>query len=81
MNRINNVFEVRDNDWVTIEVLDLDNKPHYMDVRDEDLKDYTSGILLIQQAFPYLTLEQRELIISGMTNDMWDELFGNEENL
>lgn len=81
MDRIKDIFEVRGNDWVTIEVLDLNNKPHYMDVKDEDLKDYMSGIRHIQSAFPYLTLEQRELIISGMTNDMWDELFGNEENL
>lgn len=33
----------------------------------------------IQDAFPYLTEDEREFILTGITADEWDELFGDEE--
>jgi calcineurin-like phosphoesterase family protein len=33
----------------------------------------------IQDAFPYLTEDEREFILTGITADEWDELFGEEE--
>ena len=67
-----------DNEWVTIEVTDIFNNPHLMDVKMIDLGAYEDGEL-IQNAFPYLNNEQRELMLTGLTDDVWDEVFGDEE--
>jgi len=67
-----------DNEWVTIEVIDIFNNTHLMDVKMIDLAAYEDGAH-IQDAFPYLTTSQRELILTGLTDDMWDEMFGDEE--
>ena len=37
------------------------------------------GGMLIQDAFPMLTPAEREFLISGMTDEEWKDLFGNEE--
>ena len=67
------------NDMVTLHVQDLNGDIHYMDVDNQDLYAYEDGEL-IQNCFPYLTVEQREIIVSGMTQDMWDEMFGEKNN-
>ena len=59
------------NDQVTLHVQDLNGDVHYMDVDNQDLCAYEDGEL-IQNCFPYLSPEQRELIISGMTDEMWN---------
>jgi hypothetical protein len=66
------------NEWVTIEVVDMLGNTHLMDVKMIDLAAYEDGAL-IQSAFPYLTSEQRELMLTGLTDDMWGEMFGDEE--
>lgn len=33
-----------------------------------------------QDAFPTLTADQRELLISGTTAEGWDQLFGSDED-
>ena len=66
------------NEWVTIEVVDMLGNTHLMDVKMVDLAAYEDGAL-IQSAFPYLTSEQRELMLTGLTDDMWGEMFGDEE--
>ena len=33
----------------------------------------------IQNAFPYLTAEEREIMLTGMDNITWAETFGNDE--
>ena len=78
MSRIIDVFETDNSGWVTIEVVDAVNESHYMDVKQLDLDAFESGAL-IQDAFPYLTLEQRELILTGLTDDMWGDMFPNDE--
>ena len=35
---------------------------------------------LIQNAFPELPPEERELLISGICNDCWNEMFSDEED-
>ena len=59
------------NDQVTLHVQDLNGDVHYMDVDNQDLYAYEDGEL-IQNCFPYLTPEQRELIMTGMTDEMWN---------
>ena len=63
---------------VTLHVQDLNGDIHYIDVTEIDFHAYEDGEL-IQNCFPYLSPEQRELIVSGMTQDMWDKMFGNNE--
>ena len=74
MSRIKDVYEIENSDWVTLEVVDNDNVSHFMDVKAIDYETYENGEL-IQNCFPYLSMEQREIIISGLTDDMWGTLF------
>lgn len=78
MNRIKDVYETDNSGWVTLEVIDMANELHYVDVKQTDLDAFEDGAL-IQDAFPYLTNEQRELIITGITEEMWGEMFPNNE--
>ena len=45
-------------------------------VYPEDIDKYQSGEL-IQDAFPYLSSSERELIISGICPDCWDKMFAH----
>jgi hypothetical protein len=67
-----------DNEWVTIEVVDILGNTHLMDVKMIDMAAYEDGAY-IQDAFPYLTTSQRELMLTGLTDDVWSEMFGDEE--
>ena len=40
-------------------------------------KDYESGSL-IQDAFDFLNPDQREFLMTGMTPEEWEEMFGEE---
>ncbi len=44
-----------------------------------DLTFWQSGEF-IQDAFPYLNANQRELIKTGIHPECWDKMFGNEDN-
>jgi len=75
--RIQGITELKDG-WATLVVLDLEGVNHFMDVKQIDLVAYQDGAY-IQDAFPYLTVDQRELILTGMTEEMWNDTFGDEE--
>ena len=45
-------------------------------VTSEQLEVYGRGIRLIQDAFPNLTPDQREFILTGITPEEWDAHFG-----
>ena len=47
---------------------------------EEQMVAYKSGAL-IQVAFPNLTADQREFILTGITKDEWDELFKEIDEL
>lgn len=51
-------------------------KVHTIDlpITQEQIDKYNSGAL-VQDAFPHLTADQREFIISGTTAEEWDNLF------
>jgi hypothetical protein len=66
-------------EWVEIWVMDLDEGLHFIDVKETDLLNFIEHDALIQDAFPYLDVEQRELILTGMTQEMWDQATLNEE--
>jgi hypothetical protein len=47
-------------------------------VTEEQMNRYNNGEL-IQRAFPQLTPGQREFILTGVTDDEWDDMFGEKE--
>lgn len=47
-------------------------------VERTDMDKYMSGVL-IQDAFPYLSPEQRELLITGICPTCWDRNFKDED--
>lgn len=65
-------------EWVTIQINDIMGDAHYIDVKMVDMSAYEDGAL-IQDAFPYLNSAQRELMLTGLTEDMWSEMFPNDE--
>lgn len=58
----------------------IDGKERVMDlpVTIEQIEAYENGALA-QRAFPNLTADQREFIISGIVPEEWDKIFGKEE--
>ena len=55
------------------------NATHVMMVNKNDLKRWEHGAL-IQDAMPYLTPDERELLISGICGTCFKQLFGEEED-
>ena len=51
-----------------------------IDITPEQLFDFMNGKSgLAQEAFPELSADEREFIISGIHPTEWHELFGNED--
>lgn len=50
-----------------------------IDVTDEQLGAWMEGDTLIQVAFPWLSAEEREFLLSGITPDEWADLGFDEE--
>ena len=48
-------------------------------LRESDLDAYEAGECLIQEAFPYLSAEDREWIKSGITGEEWNQLFADAD--
>jgi len=59
----------------------VSNKIHTRDIYLDtaDLDRYVEGNVLIQDAFPYLSAEDREFIKTGITPEEWNDLFANHE--
>jgi hypothetical protein len=45
-------------------------------VKSKDLYDFFHG-KHVQEAFPYLDDNEREFILTGITEEEWDEAFGD----
>ena len=54
-------------------------KYHAVEVSEADLAAWEGGELA-QNAFPYLTADEREILISGICPKCWAETFGEEED-
>lgn len=59
----------------------ISGKVHTMnlDVTQEQLDHWVQSGTVIQDAFPALSPDEREFLLSGCTPDEWDELFSEEE--
>ena len=51
-----------------------------LDVTESQLKSWNQGTL-IQDAFPQLSSEKREFILTGITDAEWEEFFPEEQLL
>jgi hypothetical protein len=49
-----------------------------IEVNEEDYWDWQDGEL-VQNAFPYLSADEREMLISGICPTCWEKTFGGEE--
>ena len=49
-------------------------------VTEEQLQRYANNEGLIQDIMPYLSPDQREFIMTGVTPDEWEEMFGEDED-
>lgn len=45
-------------------------------VTEEQYEQYENG-MFVQDAFPQLTADEREFIISGITSNEWDEMIND----
>lgn len=54
------------------------HKPHTIEVNESQYLDWMAG-KNIQIAFPDLSADQRELLISGICPECWDEIFKEED--
>ena len=48
-----------------------------IDLTMSEVSDYINGALA-QDAFAHLSVDDREFIISGITPEEWDDLFGSQ---
>jgi hypothetical protein len=49
-----------------------------LDITEEQILAYNNGAL-VQDAFPNLNADDREFLMTGITPDEWDSLWGSEE--
>jgi len=54
-------------------------KAHEIEVNEMDYLDWQDGELA-QNAFPYLSADEREMLVSGICPDCWNGMFGQEED-
>ena len=52
---------------------------HEVLVNEADYYAWQDGELA-QNAFPYLSADEREMLISGICPDCWDGMFGGEDD-
>lgn len=49
-----------------------------VEVNEMDYLDWQDG-MLVQEAFPYLSADEREMLISGICPKCWEKMFGGED--
>ena len=54
-------------------------KEHAVEVSAADFWEWNDGAL-VQDAFPYLSANEREILISGICPTCWDKMFPPEED-
>lgn len=53
-------------------------EPVTMEVNESDLDRWLSGNALVQDAFPYLSADDREILISGICGKCFDKMFPDD---
>lgn len=62
-----------------LEGYSLDDRPFTVTVKLADMNRWLNGEL-IQNAFPYLTADEREVCMTGIDNISWEEMFQGIED-
>lgn len=52
---------------------------HEVEVNESDYWDWDDGVH-VQDAFPYLSAGEREMLVSGICPNCWDKTFGQAED-
>lgn len=71
-----NVNRVVNGDDLTFSGHTTSDKPFAITVKLSDANEWLNGGL-IQHCFPYLTSEQREILMTGNDNEAWENMFGS----
>lgn len=50
-----------------------------VEVNEADYLDWQDGVL-VQDAFPYLSADEREMLVSGICPTCWESTFGGAED-
>jgi len=81
------VSAVEDDGRVGVTLLDMNNERRSMILNctesqwiDGSTRFDGGRGALIQNAFPFLSLDEREFLLTGMTPDEWDEICGEEDS-
>lgn len=78
--RHNNFMVERKNGNITVaNRCPMCNKIHTVDVNDVDFQKWQAGVS-IQIAFPYLSADEREILMTGTCSKCWDKIFSIEED-
>lgn len=72
-----NIFECDDSGDVTFMGSSRSGIPFTLVVNRTDFDDFCNETKLVQECFPYLTKDEREVLLTGFTQDEWDEFFGD----
>lgn len=51
-----------------------------LDVTEDQMEAYLNRRLKVQDAFPRLSIGEREFIKSGITPEIWEEKFGRRDD-
>lgn len=76
-NKKDNYIQINENTWKRFKVCQVTKQVYSVTVNATDINNWMSG-MLIQNAMPNLTLEQREFLISGLTPEEFKELYKDE---
>jgi hypothetical protein len=70
----NHIHAIEEENKHYLVIKDVLGSVHKIEVEREEIERYTTGAK-VQDAFPNLSADQRELIISGIPGDLYDSIF------
>lgn len=76
---LNNCEQKASGDQIVFHGLSTAGREFSVTVKSEDLDKYMNGAL-IQEAFPYLSADERELCMSGIDSSTWNSMFKEEDD-
>lgn len=76
--RIEDWSTIQQQDKLTLVIEGKDDKLHEVPATASQWLSFCSGVN-VQDAFPNLSADQRELILTGIPQEMWDDMFYDPE--
>ena len=75
----NKVQRLVDGENVVFSGLSVGGRPFSITTKLSDANEWVNGGL-IQQCFPYLNADDREILMTGIDKQTWDDMFGEQED-